>query len=106
NDPYLHADRLRGTAIYVSTGTGFPGPLDTLTGPGIHGNPATLADQLLVGGALETGAVSCTRALRDRFTALAIPATFDFRPAGTHSWGYWQEDLHKSWPMIAAALGE
>ncbi|MBF6470146.1 esterase family protein, partial [Nocardia beijingensis] len=32
NDPYLHADKLRGTAIYVSTGTGAPGPHDTLDG--------------------------------------------------------------------------
>nr|WP_227982683.1 alpha/beta hydrolase family protein [Nocardia spumae] len=105
NDPYLHADRLRGTAIYVSTGTGLPGPLDTLDGPGIHDNPATLADQLLVGGALETGAVRCTRELRDRFTELGIPATIDMRPDGTHSWGYWQQDLHRSWPMIATAVG-
>ena len=75
-----------------------------LTGPGIHGNPATLGDQLLVGGALETGAVSCTRALRDRFIDLGIRATVDIRPDGTHSWGYWQDDLHKSWPMFATAL--
>ncbi|WP_280364694.1 alpha/beta hydrolase, partial [Nocardia abscessus] len=32
NDPYLHADKLRGTAIYVSTGSGTPGPHDTLHG--------------------------------------------------------------------------
>ncbi|WP_280263084.1 alpha/beta hydrolase, partial [Nocardia abscessus] len=32
NDPYLHADKLRGTAIYVSTGSGAPGPHDTLHG--------------------------------------------------------------------------
>ncbi|NKY89302.1 esterase family protein [Nocardia veterana] len=104
NDPYLHADRLRGTAIYVSTGTGAPGPLDTLDGPGIGSNPAKLADQVLVGGALEIGAVRCTRELRDRFTELGIPATVELRPNGTHSWGYWQEDLHRSWPLFAAAL--
>ncbi len=106
NDPYLHADRLRGTAVYVSTGTGLPGPLDTLDGPGIRSSPAKLADQILVGGALETGAVRCTRELRTRLTELAIPATFDMRPTGTHSWGYWQEDLHRSWPVFARALGQ
>ncbi|MBO0854989.1 MAG: esterase family protein [Nocardia sp.] len=105
NDPYLHADRLRGTAIYVSSGTGTPGALDTLDGPGIGSSPAKLADQLLVGGAIETGAVGCTRELRTRFTDLGIPATFDLRPNGTHSWGYWQQDLHNSWPIFAAALG-
>jgi diacylglycerol O-acyltransferase / trehalose O-mycolyltransferase len=28
-----------------------------------------------------------------------------FRDNGTHSWAYWQEDLHESWPMVAASLG-
>ncbi|MFC9894870.1 alpha/beta hydrolase [Nocardia sp. NPDC127579] len=106
NDPYLHAEQLRGTAIYVSTGNGLPGPLDTLSGPGIHGNPIKLADQLLIGGVLDAVTVHCTRQLRDRFAELAIPATFDMRPAGTHSWGYWEQDLHASWPLFAAALGE
>ncbi|NKY52656.1 esterase family protein [Nocardia vermiculata] len=104
NDPYLHAEQLRGTAIYVSTGTGVPGPLDTPTGPGIRSDSVKLADQLVVGGVLESGAVTCTRELRDRFSALGIPATVDIRPTGTHSWGYWQQDLHNSWPLFAHAL--
>ncbi|AHH17709.1 esterase [Nocardia nova SH22a] len=103
NDPYLHADRLRGTAIYVSTGTGFPGPLDTLTGA--HGDAVQLGYQLVFGAALEGVTNICTHQLHDRLAQLKVPATFDFRPDGTHSWGYWQEDLHKSWPMFAAALG-
>ncbi|MEU6565085.1 esterase family protein, partial [Nocardia nova] len=103
NDPYLHADRLRGTAIYVSTGTGFPGPLDTLTGA--HGDAVQLGYQLVFGAALEGVTNICTHQLHDRLAQLKVPATFDFRPDGTHSWGYWQEDLHKSWPMFATALG-
>ncbi|MDJ0114788.1 esterase family protein, partial [Rhodococcus erythropolis] len=43
--------------------------------------------------------------LADRLNALGIPATFDFKPSGTHSWGYWQDDLHNSWPMIASSMG-
>ncbi len=53
---------------------------------------------------LESITDQCAHALRDRLQQLNIPATFDLRPTGTHSWGYWQEDLHKSWPMIRDAL--
>ena len=104
NDPYLHANRLRGTAIYVSTGTGLPGPLDTLAGPGIHGDPRTLLSQLTSGAVLEAITNLCAHSLRDRLAQQRIPATFDFRPVGTHSWGYWQQDLHNSWPAFRAAL--
>lgn len=106
NDPYLRAGELRGTAIYVASGTGWPGPLDTLDGPGIHGDPVKLADQIALGGMLDAVAHTCTQQLRDRLRELNIPATVDIRPSGTHSWGYWQQDLHNSWPMIEAAITE
>ncbi|WP_371859787.1 alpha/beta hydrolase [Nocardia uniformis] len=105
NDPYLHAADLRGTAIYVASGTGLPGALDTLDGPGIDGNAKTLIDQLVIGGMLDAITASCTRQLQDRFRELNIPAVFEVRPTGTHSWGYWQRDLRDSWPTLAAGLG-
>ncbi|BCK54699.1 alpha/beta hydrolase [Nocardia wallacei] len=106
NDPYLRAAELRGTAIYVASGNGAPGPLDTLDGPGIHANPVKLIDQLVIGGLLDAVAGRCTAQLRDRLRELDIPATFDLRPNGTHSWGYWQQDLHNSWPVLGAALAD
>lgn len=102
NDAYLHADRLRGTAIYVSTGTGVPGPFDTPEGA--HGDLLQLTWQLLFGAPLEAVMNMCTRELQERFQQLGIPATFDLRPTGTHSWRYWQEDLHRSWPGFEKAL--
>ncbi|WP_280510861.1 alpha/beta hydrolase [Nocardia farcinica] len=104
NDPYLHADRLRGTAIYISSGSGLPGPLDNPAAVG--GDPMQLGYQLLFGAPLEAVTGMCTRQLRDRLQELRIPATVDLRPTGTHAWGYWQEDLHKAWPMFEAALSE
>ncbi|WP_040752037.1 alpha/beta hydrolase [Nocardia transvalensis] len=104
NDPFLHADRLRGTAVYVSNGSGFPGPYDTLDGPGIHGNGGKLIGQLVSGGILEAITQRCAESLRDRLDQLDIPATFDIRPVGTHSWGYWQDDLHRSWELFEPAL--
>lgn len=106
NDPFLHAEALRGTALYLSAGTGAPGTLDTLDGPGIHGDPGRLADQLVVGGLLEAVAAGCAIRLADRLRELRIPATVALRGGGTHSWGYWQTDLHTSWPIFAAALRE
>ena len=59
----------------------------------------------VVGGIIESAVNGCTHGLADRLNALGIPATFDFKPTGTHSWGYWQDDLHNSWPMIAGSMG-
>ncbi|MBD0322008.1 MAG: esterase family protein [Aldersonia sp.] len=105
NDPYLQADKLRGLAMYVSNGSGLPGPHDTLNDPLINGQGITLANQMVVGGIIEAATNQCTHMLADRLKALNIPATFDFRPTGTHSWGYWQDDLHSSWPVLARAMG-
>ncbi|WP_425302699.1 alpha/beta hydrolase [Nocardia wallacei] len=102
NDPYLNADRLRGTSIYVSTGNGLPGPRDNL--PGAHGDAMQLMYQLFFGAPLEVVTNVCTHQLQERLRQLKVPATFDFRDNGTHSWGYWQDDLHNSWPMFESAL--
>ncbi|WP_067653562.1 alpha/beta hydrolase [Nocardia harenae] len=101
NDPYLQADKLRGTAVYVATGTGIPGPKENLADAG---DLPHLLYQLMFGAPLEVVANACTRQLRDRLLAANIAATFDLRPTGTHAWGYWQDDLHKSWPLFEEAL--
>ena len=31
---------------------------------------------------------------------------YDFPVGGSHSWGYWQDDLAQSWPMLSAPLYE
>jgi S-formylglutathione hydrolase FrmB len=105
NDPYLHADKLRGLKLFISDGTGIPGPYDTLNGP--HALPGAygLADQIIIGGAIEAGVNYCAHNLQTKLNHLGIPATYDFYPAGTHSWGYWQDEMYKSWPVLAAGLG-
>ncbi|MFE3290782.1 alpha/beta hydrolase [Rhodococcus sp. NPDC059234] len=105
NDPVVNAEKLRGIQLYVAASTGLPGDHDNLAGPGINGNVGTLANQVLLGGVIEAAVDQCTHNLQNRLNGLQIPATFDYRPAGTHSWGYWQDDLHKSWPMLAASIG-
>ncbi|MFI6365865.1 alpha/beta hydrolase [Nocardia sp. NPDC050630] len=105
NDPMLHVDRLRGSALYVSSGTGAPGPHENLGDGGIDGNPIRLLDRMMVGGVMETVIDGCTRPFVDRLAAAGIPATVNMRPGGTHAWAYWQDDVHQSWPLFAAALG-
>jgi S-formylglutathione hydrolase FrmB len=56
-------------------------------------------------GVLEAGANACTHNLQNRLGQLGIPASFDFTPAGTHSWGYWQDAFKQSWPVLARGLG-
>ncbi|WP_063052244.1 alpha/beta hydrolase [Nocardia arthritidis] len=105
HDPMVQAERLRGVALYISASTGAPGSHETLSDPGIDGNPFRLVDRLLVGGGMETVINGCTRAFVDRLNALGIPFTANLRPAGTHAWTYWQDDLHESWLLFAGALG-
>ncbi|WP_084478871.1 alpha/beta hydrolase [Nocardia jejuensis] len=106
NDPYVNADALRGLELYVSNGSGLPGRHDTFTdvrslGPADGG----IMQQLVVGGILEAASDWCARNLRVRLQELNIPATFDISQAGTHSWGYWEDALKASWPVLAKGLG-
>ncbi|MFR9774042.1 alpha/beta hydrolase [Nocardia sp. SC052] len=97
HDPTVNAAALRGTAIYLSTGSGLPGEHEVAGNPELH-------DAITVGGPLESGTDACTRRFADRLTQLSIPATTNFRPTGTHSWPYWADELHRSWPTITTAL--
>ncbi|WP_225732371.1 MULTISPECIES: alpha/beta hydrolase family protein [unclassified Nocardia] len=105
NDPYVHAEGLRGVDLYISSGNGIPGPYDTLDNkyalPGAYG----LANQVLIGGVIEAGTNYCTHNLQNKLNELGIPATFNFQPNGTHSWGYWRDELQESWPTLAKGLG-
>ena len=106
NDPIVHAEKLRGTRLYISDATGLPGPHDRMDDPYMM-NPTTvgLANQIIVGGIIEAAVSWCTRNLETRLGELGIPATFDHQPTGSHSWGYWRDAFHRSWPVLAAGLG-
>ncbi|RJO78725.1 esterase family protein [Nocardia panacis] len=98
HDPARLADRLRGKTIYLSTGSGLPGQHETEIKP-------QLPENIFFGGPIETGVNACVAAFDQRLRALSIPARIDYNPTGTHSWSYWQDTLHASWPTLAAALG-
>ena len=104
NDPYLNAAKLRGTKVYLTTGTGFPGEFDTLAARLINGDPQILADQIMIGGAIEATVYSCTQQMREALDRANVDTTVLTRPTGTHSWAYWESDLHRTWPSIAKDL--
>ncbi len=104
NDAYVNAEKLRGLDIYISSGSGLPGPLDTIDGPDIQGSPSKLVEQLAVGALIESATDRCSRQMQTRLDSLGIPATYNFRDNGTHSWAYWQGDMHDSWPLLASSM--
>ncbi|MFE3188144.1 alpha/beta hydrolase [Nocardia sp. NPDC059240] len=106
NDPYLHADRLRGMPLYISSGNGIPGMYDIVDGrfviaPGVAGYLV----HLIFDGTIETATGYCTRNLVAHLAELGIPATVDLPPDGVHSWGVFRDELIKSWPVLAEGLG-
>ncbi|WP_333618669.1 alpha/beta hydrolase [Dietzia sp.] len=113
NDPVVNAWKLKEQganmpAMYITTGNGLPGPYETLDNPRLKNSGPALANQAIVGGVIEAATNYCTANLGRRFNELGIPgdkAQFNFKPNGTHSWGYWQDDLHESWPRLSAAIG-
>ncbi|BEK88954.1 alpha/beta hydrolase [Nocardia seriolae] len=105
NDPYLHADALRGLDLYLSSGNGMPGPHDDAGDRHFAGSTDNLANQILVGGILEAAVDQCTREMASRLDELGIPVTVALHPYGTHSWGYWDDELPASWPVLAHGLG-
>lgn len=98
HDVLTGAENLRGTALYVSAGTGVPGPYETLADP-------DLVAHVVRGGPVEAGSNLCTHRLEDRLHSLGIPAEFAYRAVGVHAWAYWRDDLPASWPTLAASLG-
>ncbi|NDZ95813.1 esterase family protein [Streptomyces sp. SID6673] len=106
-DPVINAHKLarRTPALWISAASGLPGGHDNLADRRIAGNGARLAQQVVAGGVDEAAARYCTDALVRRLSQLHIPATVRFPATGTHSWGYWQDQMHESWPMFARALG-
>lgn len=87
-NPRARAEGLRGTALYVSGGSGvFGGIGDWLP------------------EALESALWPSAHAFTDTLALLRIPVTTHFYAGGGHSWAYWKREFVASWPILAGALG-
>ncbi|WP_231386853.1 alpha/beta hydrolase family protein [Nocardia sp. BMG111209] len=103
HDTYLGADKLRGTTIHLSVGTGIPS-LPDLTAVAAAPDPAAALRLVGGGAALEAGARECTLRFAARLTALHIPYTIDYQPAGTHSWPDFTNQLPATWTAISRSF--
>ena len=109
HDALINAERLRGTEIFLSNGSGLAGPWDLPSSPYLAGQTQQQASESMattigVGGAIEAASNSCTHDLKAKLDSLGIPADVDFTDVGTHTWGYWQDALRSSWPTFARAF--
>ncbi|GAA2654112.1 alpha/beta hydrolase [Nonomuraea recticatena] len=94
NDPLVLAPNLKGTAIFLSSGTNsFAGPLDP---PGSPWHPAHLGEPI---------SAYTAKALSRRLDALGIKHTMNMYGNGTHTWPYWNREFKNSFPMALRALG-
>ncbi|MGW2635732.1 alpha/beta hydrolase [Streptomyces sp. NPDC001348] len=87
-NPRARASGLRGTPLYVSSGSGLAGGTDELWPE-----------------ALESALWLSAHGFTDTLALLGIPVTTHYYTGGAHSWTYWKREFTASWPMLARALG-
>ena len=88
HDPTALAGRLRGTRLFVASGDGRPGPFDRPGAPRRHRGDGRGRDEVL----------------RRAAARAARPARTDLYGPGTHTWPYWQRELHRALPTLLGAL--
>ncbi|MDX3617263.1 alpha/beta hydrolase, partial [Streptomyces europaeiscabiei] len=87
-NPRSRAAGLRGTDLYVSSGSGVVGGI---------------GDWLPE--ALESVLWPSAHAFTDTLALLRVPVTTHFYAGGGHGWAYWKREFAASWPVLAGALG-
>ncbi|MCS4534849.1 alpha/beta hydrolase family protein [Corynebacterium sp. HS2168-gen11] len=110
HDALVQAEGLRGKTVYISNGSGFVGDTEMYSAL-LNGNRQSSeafdssSNVLIGGGAIEAATNSCTHDLQVKLARLDIPATFNFRNHGVHTWQYWEQDMKDSWPVYAKGFG-
>ncbi|HZK31754.1 MAG TPA: alpha/beta hydrolase family protein [Corynebacterium sp.] len=120
NDALVNAAGLRGSELYISNASGLAGREDqqsflhekAVEEFGMDYTQAMLAASINTlilqgeGGIIEAFTNKCTHDLKAKLDTEGIPAHFEFRNHGTHSWPYWRADLEDSWFVtFAPAFG-
>jgi diacylglycerol O-acyltransferase / trehalose O-mycolyltransferase / mycolyltransferase Ag85 len=96
NDPVLQVARIagNGTRLWIYCAPG-GGPLDENVDPG----------QSFDANSLESLAIGSNKRFQERYAAAGgNDATFQFPPAGNHSWAYWGTQLQALKPDLIATL--
>ena len=98
NDPMVNINQLvaNNTRVWIYCGSGTPSDLDTSGGGG-----NMMAAQFLEGLTLRTNV-----SFKDNYVAAGgTNGVFNFPQQGTHSWGYWGQQLEMMKPDIQRVLG-
>jgi S-formylglutathione hydrolase FrmB len=93
SDPAYLAPDLKRTGLYVTTGNGVPGPLDSTA-------PADLP-YTTERAAIEALISVTNQGFLKSLNAAQVTHTTDLYGAGTHTWAYWQRDLSRFVPFLA-----
>ena len=120
-DALVNAADLKGTAVYLSTGTGLAGKSDTpgylkdrlINKYGVDPDAAStraLSNAMTLqveGGVIEAAMNACTHDLMVKMRANDVEVTHaELRNVGTHSWASWRDDVKLSFDKVfKKALG-
>lgn len=96
NDPSWNVERLRGTALYLASAPGNPGPND---------GPAIGSGTYAVGAPTEIASDAGTRHMAGALRAAGVPFTYDRYDNGAHTFGLFERELRDSWRIVGPALG-
>lgn len=98
NDALVNADKLKGTATYVSNGSGIWDEFDEPAEYTLDGY-MDVFPRRTTGSVIEMAVFGCSVALKSEMirTGSDDRAVWNLRQTGTHEWDHWQEDLHDSW---------
>ncbi|CAJ1494680.1 esterase family protein [[Mycobacterium] burgundiense] len=97
NDPVVQVQTIvnNGTRLWIYCAPGGSTELDA------NGDP----NQALSATSLETLAIGSNKVFQEKYLAAGgNNATFDFPPAGNHSWAYWGQQLQAMKPDLIATL--
>ena len=97
HDTISHPEKLRGTTVYMSSGTGIIGPED----PGEYGGRQ---DSMLFGIVLERGVFEATKAFERALNKAGVEHRVDYSDTGLHNWATFMRNFDTGWEYIQPAL--
>ncbi|GCB49293.1 hypothetical protein SNL152K_6627 [Streptomyces sp. NL15-2K] len=94
HNPAAMPRSFRGMRVHLSVGNGMPGPMDQGHSLGV----------LLAGVAGEAVLPEQIKRFASALYSEGVEVSAHIYSPGTHSWPYWQKELHSIWPTVMESL--